>query len=64
MGVERFRCHLQFPDFLFAYFFFTTKCFVASSDLKAPNKVWLGSQRSKGGGSGTLYRRVIFENHF
>jgi hypothetical protein len=38
VGVERFRCHLRFPDFLFAHFFSTAKLFVASSNLETTNK--------------------------
>jgi hypothetical protein len=38
VGVERFRCHLRFSNFLFARFSSTAKFFVASSDFESTNK--------------------------
>jgi hypothetical protein len=48
LGVERFRCHLQFSNFFFAHSFSTTKFFAASPDGKATNKCGSEANGQKG----------------
>jgi hypothetical protein len=48
VGVERFRCHLRFSDFLFTRCFSTAKFFAASSDFETANRCGSAANGQKG----------------
>jgi hypothetical protein len=48
VGVERFRCHLRFSNFLLARFPSTAKFFVASYDLESTNECASAANGQKG----------------